>query len=94
MPIASQRDLQRRIFLELADTLGRNQEFCAVVEGHDDDRDTQLGSVMGGGRSRQAFYALIVLKTRQLTRKTLAWTGRHPLLVGFYDLGSCFYRGV
>jgi len=38
--------------------------------------------VMGSGRSRQAFYALIVLKTRQLTGKTLAWTGRRPLLCG------------
>jgi len=46
------------------------------------DRQGHPGTVMGGGRSRQAFYALIVLKTRQLTRKTLAWTGRHPLLSG------------
>jgi len=37
--------------------------------------------VMGGGRSRQAFYALIVLFLRQLTHKTLAWTSRRPLLV-------------
>jgi len=46
MPITSQRDLQRRLFLELADTLGQNQEFCALVQGHDDDRDTQLGSMI------------------------------------------------
>jgi len=37
---------------------------------------------MAGGRSWQAFYTLIVLKTSQLTRKTLAWTGHQPLLVG------------
>ena len=36
---------------------------------------------MGDGRSRQAFYTLIALFIRQLTRKTLAGTGRRPLLV-------------
>jgi hypothetical protein len=46
MLITSQKDLQKRLFLELADTLGQNQEFCALVREYDVDRDTQLGSMV------------------------------------------------
>ena len=46
MPITSQRDLQKMVFLELADTLGRNQEFCACVKEYDVHRDTLLGSMI------------------------------------------------
>ena len=43
-------------------------------------QQTSPRPVKGCGRSRQAFYALNDLFLRQLACKTLAWTGRSPLL--------------
>jgi len=61
----------------------------ANIETSTPSTSTNTRPVMGSGRSRQAFYALIVLKTRQLTRKTLAWTGRCPLLHSSHQYFSC-----
>jgi len=57
--------------------------FLDCCHYHVSDTFDQPGTVMGGGRSRQAFYALIILFLRQLTPETLAWTGRRPLLAGY-----------
>jgi len=63
----------------------QHKKKAAVVDGttHSKRRIRKpkgLLSVKGCGRSRQAFYTLTDLFLRQLACKTLAWTGRSPLL--------------
>jgi hypothetical protein len=62
------------------------QQYMSTMASSQFSEDTSSGiSVKGCGRSRQAFYTLIVLKTSHLTRKTLAWTGRSPLLIARHE---------